>query len=614
MFTDDEFQVNNVVEAGVPILLTPPEATCLEAEAVEVGLRGTYYDTDGTPIELRDVVQKSAFSRAEANRIDEEIIETATAWGWYKPRLIKRYDLEPHEYIKDYLVGKEVILPGTHITLLDADCGSGKTSFALNYVVNELKNPCRILYLSNRSALKEDIINQLDTMKLNRITPYIKDTVEYRTPSGGSITVMNYQHLDNVLQKHMDGDVNLPNLQLPHYDYIVFDEVHCLVSDVTFIHSAPRVLDYLVETGSQILFMTATPLEFRLYFTLAYRGKGFDTEYQFRKPLPIGSVYYFDNLYTIEHLLSTLQPNEAAIAFIHSAKLAYEMHKRLNDSTFVCSRYIQDKVLRKHNDIVTLNKIISQNTFDYKILLTTKALDNGISIRSTANRIIKYIIIDLYGPTDVMQCLGRFRYDPRFPKPDVFIRRLSKHELQDKAKGLERSIQVICDKHKLDDVSFRHLYEYEDFKGLLRHTTNDKGEAALEINYIMESKIRHEYELLSEMLKYNYNNDGYLKVLCEYIPIKYDSMIYFDRPHVLSVVDTVLAKHVGIKLTADKHIQELQEILDALNACRNPKEPIKPKSHRKTINNYLESFGSQYQIDVNPGHSGSSRYWKFISI
>ena len=285
-------------------------------------------------------------------------------------------------YFSD-LIGE--VYKGWHDTklILDGGTGAGKTYFCLNKVgVNAQVQEKSVLYLCNRTELKEDINVEVKFLGL-------RDTVE----------VMTYQKLERNINH---------NVAMPHYDYIIADECHYCTNDAKFNEYTDTSYRYLQEqTGNVVIFISATAKVFFNYM----QKKIVTPDHYFCIPKNydyVDKIVFYDKKLLPAKGDEILEQEEDTkiVIFCNSYNRVMELFKLYGDKAcYFCSKNAKalsairnDGCIYKHED--------GSETFDKRILVTTKVLDNGINIK---DKKVKHIFCEILDVDSAIQALGRKR-------------------------------------------------------------------------------------------------------------------------------------------------------------------------------------------------------------
>lgn len=305
------------------------------------------------------------------------------------------------------VITEEVIASwGKDNIIFNGATGSGKTYF----VENNLYKYCsatnkRILYLCNRKPLFKEVADRVDE--------YSKTNI---------IDVMLYQVLEKKLVK---------NESIHKYDFIVCDEFHYVMSDAMFNLYTDITYDYITsQEDACVIFMSGTAKS--IFNKLKHDGI-VKNEREYIIPYSYSYVeelqFYVSRNSTvdiIENILSTT--NDKIIYFSNSTSFALEVFKKFKEqSVFKCSESSKNYEARQLNDVNAIkqydNGLI---TFDKRLLVTTKVIDNGINLEDKS---IKHIITDIFDLESLQQCIGRKRSKDITDSCKLYIRNYTKSEL-----------------------------------------------------------------------------------------------------------------------------------------------------------------------------------------
>lgn len=267
--------------------------------------------------------------------------------------------------------------------IFDGGTGTGKTYFILNILGRYAKErKKRMLYLCNRSELKNQTYT--DVKKLN-----LRSTVYVTT----------YQALQNKIKDHA---------KLPHYDYIVADECHYFTNDALFNEYTDLSYKYLKkQKNTVVVYISATA---KIFFHWMKRKKKVSEDHYFAIPKDysyVEKVYFYDKKCLTPQIDKILENDESKIiVFCNSIYRMLELHKKYGDiANYFASKNAQkvkefcdEKCIYEHPDGTV--------TFDKRILITTKVLDNGVNIK---DKNVKHIFCEILDADSAIQALGRKR-------------------------------------------------------------------------------------------------------------------------------------------------------------------------------------------------------------
>ncbi|MEW9989372.1 DEAD/DEAH box helicase family protein [Clostridium butyricum] len=310
------------------------------------------------------------------------------------------------EKYNNRITEETIQLWGTDNSIFNGATGSGKTYFVENNLYDYcMKNHKRILYLCNRSALYKEVSERIKMLNKTSI-----------------ITTMLYQTLDNKLK----NDENIGK-----YDYIVCDEFHYCINDALFNKYTDLSYDYLTtQKDTCVIFMSGTAKG--IFNKLKHDGI-VKEEREYIIPY---SYTYVEELQLfvkrnatvdiIENILNTT--NDKVIYFANSTQHALDVYGKFKkQAVFRCSEHSKNHEARCFNNLEAIKKYDEQLiTFDERLLVTTKVLDNGITLKDKS---IKHIITDIFDLESLQQCIGRKRPIDETDTCKLYIRKYTKSEL-----------------------------------------------------------------------------------------------------------------------------------------------------------------------------------------
>jgi superfamily II DNA or RNA helicase len=267
--------------------------------------------------------------------------------------------------------------------IFDCGTGHGKTTFIFKILAKwAIENNKRILYLCNRKQLLSQLLTDVEA--------YAAFNVE----------VMLYQTLQRNIVK---------NEEIKHYDYIIADEVHYLLSDA-FNDYTDLSYKYLMQQNqSVVVFMSATAKS--LFKMFVDNGiVELNNVYTITKDYSyVDKTYFYEKRQLTAIINNILQTSnkDKILVFCNSLKYLNDMREIYKDQAYyMCSETnINNKNNRDHynnNCIKSISKELI--TFDKRILFTTKVLDNGVNIIDPD---LKHIFTDIFDIDSTIQAIRK---------------------------------------------------------------------------------------------------------------------------------------------------------------------------------------------------------------
>ena len=301
------------------------------------------------------------------------------------------------KYVNEIITDNEVKMWNNKDILIQAQTGTGKTHFVLGNsnksgLIDKVGD-CKILYVYNRKKLgreiKETLIEKYN-ININYTNEELDDLEEIK-----NITILSYQKLEYKIKKCL---VEGKEFDVDEYEYIICDESHYFLTDASFNSDTEYSYELLV-TGwcsfvSNRIFITATMDEVKDLFrrSCVYEP----IEYTSGKDYSYLNVKYFKKNDTITTLIKNDESEDKWLIFVKSKKDGYDMRDCLSSYGIPCEFINSD----------TKEEYISDNKFDFKVLLATKVIDNGINLKDEE---IKHIVINSYDQVTMIQEIGRVR-------------------------------------------------------------------------------------------------------------------------------------------------------------------------------------------------------------
>lgn len=490
------------------------------------------------------------------------------------------------------LIGQDYLSWEYRKVLLGCGTGRGKTVFSLGfYGKHLLKESKSVLYLCNRKSLRKQVEDDIKKYGVKEIN------------------CCSYQMLAKTLVK---GD------SISEYDVYICDEAHFFLSDSEFNLYTDVTYEYLMSrTHSTVVFMTATykniftrierdlkkrnepePLKYflptdysyvdKIYWFKGQKGSVKGIVDKILKESPDEKIMYFCNSITkMQKFYMEYSPDKGKgqdEKFIEDSPLKYMKFKCSDNSTGKNNNFIQ-----KHcsEDAIYYDKTTKGYTFDGRVLVTTKVLDNGIDFK---DRKIKHIICDIFDLESAIQCLGRKRLIDREDTCIFYLRDYQYHELNLFLKSIKDNLEpanlLLEDKESWikkygKDRSFKDYTVYYDFD-LTRDWT---------INTLRYEKLLYDEALVTDMKdrKTSYREE-ILKYLGETVEGKSVDMEEIEAERQMDSIEIYLKKHIGVRLSKEQQSEfvELCDLRDRFNRLQ---------TSIGSIQQYLKNMEYPYQID-----------------
>lgn len=266
--------------------------------------------------------------------------------------------------------------------IFDGGTGTGKTYFIVNILGKYARETGKkIIYLCNRSKLKKQTYENVEALNLQDV-----------------IYVTTYQ----ALQSKIKG-----KKEVGYFDYIISDECHYFTNDALFNEYTDLAYDFIWrQKESVIIYISATA---KVFFYWLKKEKSNIPCFEIPKSYDyVDNVYFYDKKLLIPKVDSILEnePDSKIIIFCNSISRMSELYEKYGTK----ANYIASKNARKVQEICDDNCIYEHDdgsvTFDKRILITTKVLDNGVDIK---DKKVKHIFSEILDVDSAIQALGRKR-------------------------------------------------------------------------------------------------------------------------------------------------------------------------------------------------------------
>lgn len=461
--------------------------------------------------------------------------------------------------------------------ILDCGTGIGKTYFILHYLSRyALDRDLDILYLCNRNKLKEQI--QYDVTRL----------------ALSNIDVKSYQQIQDKIEKQE---------QIKKYDYIVADECHYFISDATFNRYTDLSYDFIMsQKDCVIIYMSATAKS--LYKILRNTGKVSENRYYYFPPdySYVEKIYFFEKneqLGIINDLLKNTE--DKIIYFCNSKKRFKELYNDFEESdiaNFLCSEFTEDARMNEINQPDCIIRKDDLITFEKRLLITTKALDNGVDLKDPQ---IKHIITDIFDLDSAVQCLGRKRSINWNDTCNFYIKNYNKKTLVLFHNNIEKELKPVM-LFKNNYAEFLTKYASREFKNDTIYT-DWKGDKLPHINNVRLTKLLLDSELIKSMYKIPY----FLMILNYLGSGAADKVsdLSYEESQRKSKLERFLESNEGKKL----YSEDQKRLIDICNIRDDHNRQLKGLN---TINSYLEECNLIFTITSKRDTTGKKRYYWII--
>lgn len=386
------------------------------------------------------------------------------------------------------------------VVLISAQTGTGKTWFVTNVLVDHLQNHERLLYVCNRTNLKRQLKSDL-LVKYGKKVPENYEELDGITQIH-NITITSYQAISSTYLDEIYLD-NGTKCDFDLYDYIVADECQYIFSDSGFNNKTRLIYEKLVyEYHPAIIkiFISATNEEIRqpiLNCVEKVSQNPFNdprifeystgTDYSYVHPK------YFKRIDPIINLIKNDDTDDKWVIFISNIKRdGQPILEAVGDDN--CS------LIQSGTKSDELTSIINEGKFNKKVLICTKALDNGINIK---DQNLKHIVIMSWDRITFIQMLGRKRVEiHNADEVNIYIPTRYKKSfkcLLQKLEGKEAEVHLLGSNP--NEFGRKHDNDLKNFNGMddVFYRNKDKGE--IKINHAGYFRLRKDIAFCQSMIE-----------------------------------------------------------------------------------------------------------------
>lgn len=469
------------------------------------------------------------------------------------------------------------------VIMICADTGTGKSHFLLNTMRGYFKeNGLRVLYLTPRTRINEQFRRGLG--------------------NDNTVKVMSYQAIETISSN--------PDRSLGDWDVIVCDEAHYFTSDSTFNHQTDISLDWIMAQKNAIkIFMTATYDELSQYFV--DQGVNFT---QYIIPVSgtlIKSLEFFNNKdYIADIAEQVIASGGKAIFFIQSAKTAFELYSKFKlNSLFLCSKYNKD--FAKYMDTNAIDRMIQEEKFDCNLLFATTALDAGVTIKDSA---LDNIVIDIFDPVSIKQCIGRKRPIEYGDAVHLHIRAYSNQKIggmiqkkieqaKEAQSFIENGAMAFSAAHNRGNDSERIVHDVPVGE-------NEEGKATF-AKYLNEPKYNHIKRTIGVCKAILEHKDGYAGYIADFLGV--DDYTVLDDERRKQTLGEYLNGIVGKPMLTKKEKRAFAEYLNVRGVDR------KLRTTFRTLAPWIADSGLPYRLHeydtsrIVNGKKKNYRAWKVVA-
>lgn len=293
------------------------------------------------------------------------------------------------KYVKDVIKDDYLNWKTGDSVVIESATGTGKTTFIFEELLPTLKKDEKLLFVCNRKKLSRD--TKLKLMKLKGIKiPDDINEVDKMTYFDG-VKIINYQALGQHLYKN--------EFDLEQFKVIVLDECQFWLTDASFNNLNHLTYQAIVRDkfpNSIRIYMSATMQEMKSVINNSHTFYNNLHSYSSGKDYSYLDTYYFKKMNDILQLIKNDNSNDKWLIFVTSKnngeKYLSELIKSGIDTAFAHAKTEEDYIV--------------DEKFEQKVLILTKAFDNGINIHDD---LVKNLVVNSFDETTFLQEIGRAR-------------------------------------------------------------------------------------------------------------------------------------------------------------------------------------------------------------
>ena len=509
--------------------------------------------------------------------------------------------------------------------IIDAPTGCGKTFWVTSDLLPwALKMGMSILLCVNRELLEKQIVNEL--CKKFCIPPCVMEKTACAEFPGISVTT--YQ----AIQKRMKQGQSFPK----EYEFVVFDEIHYLLMDSEFNADIQFLSEAIPQmTGMIKIFISATIEEVLPYLGIKLRDWNMVSDgeictvyqrepqtiagqimnrpeelwdYHVPREIPEYQICAYDDIMDVVEMINEDSSEEKYLIFQSNKQKA----KSFFDENLHCTYEI---LTADDKDKKAYQEIVEKSSFSSKVLVTTKILDNGISIKDCT---LNSIVLDTTSKTEFIQMLGRRRTLPgEHPQLKIFLPVKNKAFFQGM---LEFQIMPALKVLKTPEAEIlAYLMEEPEIYKICRNYFSVR-DGRLCLNPIALDLLEQKRDFCEEMINgLDMDRCFFLKRQIRWLGIEFDEekITFLSRQKKKRVIEALkmdLSDLVGKPLGKEEQEAFRLEIGERLNKLI---PEFRSRSNKKPgpmrINQALEALNLEFRVTSKPGKKkGEKTVWMII--
>lgn len=441
-------------------------------------------------------------------------------------------------------------LTPTTPVLIQAGTGVGKTSAILEVVIPyAMEQGLPVWFVSSRAAINAQFKQRL-ARKLER-----NDILTDYTPEGlrhlediGPIKVLTYHRLWSILNANSD--------EARSVGILVFDEIHALALDATFVGFTGQLLQRIpiAFSSSLRLYLSATP-EPVLPDLAQAEGTQRLTVYRWPAHYQQFRLHFYNSHGDLIDYFNNLPHDVRALIYVPFISDGDLLQKRLKPSCQLISAQTKEK------NPALWAQLLETGHLDCQILIATSTLDAGVSLMDPA---LKHIVCYGLEPAAVLQQAGRKRLKSG-ERINLYLFNPSRQQLGNRLhKALEELSALNLNFN--DPKRFLKDYILGDKFPPARLMTNVECNGTISVNSLSLAYYQREIQRLEQLLRSSSAHPAET-LWCRTFKqpdSKVQQLGHQDEQEAKAQLQTLLQQHIGLSLSSKEvqtqFAQEFQQL------------------------------------------------------
>ena len=393
--------------------------------------------------------------------------------------------------------------------MISAQTGSGKNYAIIHVAIPYLRSRgLRGLIVASRTAITTQFKKELvkETGQESLLEELTEQGWEKHAEFDG-VTVITYQALYLMMKYHPE--------KLGLYDLIVFDEIHALLEDASFVSCTGYILKNIQEVfGTRMrIYLTATPEEILPELVRAEEGWPL-TVLVFRRDYSYVRLHFFHDMGEITSRINRDKSNNKWLWYVPSIRQGEEVSSRLN-----CPVKMLNSVMRGL-DPDEWARTLNEQRFDEKVAIATSVIDAGVNLWDNQLKNIVYCGSSLIS---LRQFLGRKRYSGE-GTVNLYVWCPSKEDAQrasHEAEALHNALEEMDSNYQ--GFIEHHVLSPREHRDDMRRFVFVDTTGKLRVNPLAKVKLKNEREFFANLLervKKNQGNCGYDRMVASCLGIR----------------------------------------------------------------------------------------------